>query len=129
MALKKTKGHLVVGIFYLPRPETTFIIMAAQAGDTDADGILSAGYVFVFALRIIFKAEYEARQGFRIHLGKFNGPNLLYHPTRGGGKTATVAHLKSGFQRNRNGPTRIILTYIGLVNPSSRQIKTGGYAF
>ena len=97
--------------------------MAAQAGDADADGILSTGHMAVLTLGVVLEAEDKAGQHLGIHLGKLHGPYLLDHLAGAGAETATVAHIKRGLQRDGDGPAGMVHADIGLVDPGASEVQ------
>ena len=121
--LKEAEGHLVISALDLLWPEVVVIIVAAEAGDADADGVLSSGDVTAFALGVVLEAEDETGKGLGIHLGETDGPDLLDHLAGRGAQATAVADFEGGFKADGDGPTGVVLGDIGLVNPGASQIK------
>lgn len=120
---EEAEGHLVIGALNLLGPEVIVIVVAAEAGDADTDGVLGTRDVTVFALGIVLKAEDEAGKHLGVHLGELDGPYLLDHLTSGGAKATTVAHLEGGLKGDGEGPTGMVHTDVGLINPGAGQIQ------
>ena len=96
--LQEAEGHLVGGSLYLLGPEIVVIVMSAQAGNADTDGVLGSRDMSVLTLGVVLEAEDEASEHLGIHLGELDGPNLLNHLTGRGTQSTTVAHLEGGLQ-------------------------------
>lgn len=93
---EEAEGHLVIGALDLLGPEVIVVVVAAKAGDADADGVLGTRDVTVFALGIVLEAEHEAGKHLGIHLGELDGPYLLNHLAGRGAQAATIAHVEGG---------------------------------
>ena len=124
---EEAEGHLVIGALDLLGPEIIVIVVTAEAGDADTDGVLGTGDVTVFALGVVLEAEHEAGEHLGIHLGELHGPYLLDHLTGAGAETAAVAHLKGGLQRDGDGPARMVHADVGLVDPGAGEVEAGRY--
>ena len=123
--LEETEGHLIIGTLDLLGPEIVVIVVTAQTRDADTDRVLRTGDVAVLTLGVILEAEDEAGQHLGIHLGELDGPDLLDHLTGAGAQAAAVAHIKGGLQRDGEGPAGMVLTDVGLVDPSASYIQPG----
>ena len=77
-----------------------------------------------FSLRMVLKAEHKSREHLGVHLRELMRPNLLNHLACGGRKSTAVAHRESGFERDGDSPTGVILTDVRLVDPSASKVKT-----
>ena len=124
---EETESHLIGAGLYLLGPEIIVIVVTAEAGDADADGVLGTRDMSIFTLGIVLEAEDEAGQHLRIHLGKLDGPYLLNHLTRRSAETAAVAHLEGGLEGDGEGPTGMMLADVGLVNPGAGKVESSGY--
>ena len=120
---EEAEGHLVIGALDLPGPEIIVIVVTAEAGDADTDGVLGTGDVTVFALGVVLETEHEAGEHLGIHLGELHGPYLLDHLTGAGAETAAVAHLEGGLQRDGEGPAGMVHADVGLVDPGAGDIQ------
>lgn len=88
MGFEESEGHLVGGALYLLWPEVVVIVVAAETGDADADGVLCSGDVAVFALGVflgllhnsflqIFSQVGAYFRGYMV--GCYLGHVVLYH--------------------------------------------------
>lgn len=124
---EETESHLIGAGLYLLGPEIIVIVVTAEAGDADADGVLGTRDMSIFTLGIVLEAEDETGQHLGIHLGKLDGPYLLDHLAGRGTQATTVAHLEGGLEGDGEGPTGMMLADVGLVNPSAGKVESRGY--
>ena len=121
--LEEAEGHLVIGVLDLLGPEVIVVVVAAEAGDADTDGVLGTGDVAVFALGVVLEAEDEAGEHLGIHLGELDGPDLLDHLARTCAQATTVADFEGGLQRDGDGPAGMVLADVGLVDPGAGEVQ------
>ena len=120
---EEAEGHLVVGVLDLLGPEVIVIIVTAEAGDADSDGVLGTRDVTTLTLGVVLEAEDKAGEHLGIHLGELHGPDLLYHLTSRGTHAAAVAHIEGGLQGDGNSPAGMILADVGLVDPGAGEVQ------
>ena len=120
---EEAEGHLIGGVLDLSGPEVIVVVVTAEAGNADADGVLRTGDVAILTLGIVLEAEDEAGERLGIHLGELHGPYLLDHLTRRGAQATTVAHLEGGLQGDGEGPAGMVLADVGLVDPGAGEIQ------
>ena len=120
---EEAEGHLIIGALDLLGPEVIVVVVATEAGNADADGVLRTGDMSVLALGVVLEAEDEAGEHLGIHLGELHGPYLLDHLTGGGAQAATVAHLEGGLQGDGDGPAGMVAADVGLVDPGAGEIQ------
>ena len=124
--LEEAEGHLVGGGLDLIGPEGVVVVVPAEAGDADADGVLGAGDMAAFALGVVLEAEDEAGEHLGVHIGELDGPDLLDHLTRGGAEAAAVADVEGGLEGDGDGPAGVVAGDVGLVDPGAGEVETGG---
>jgi len=122
------QNGFVAASFYLFGPEVVVVIVAAQAGDADAYGILCPAYDAILPLGAVFEAEDQPGQHFGIHVGQLVRPDALYLVARGSGEATAFAYLESGEEGYGDSPSGGMAAYIGLVYPCAGQVETCGQA-
>lgn len=127
MLLQPAEDGFIIAGLNLLGPEAVVVVVAAEAGDADANGVLRSGDDAVGALGVVLKAEHQFGQHLRVHIGQLVGPDLANLVAGAGAQAATLTYLKGGLQRDGDGPTGGVLRDVGLVNPGAGKVKTGRY--
>jgi len=112
---------------YLLGPEAVVVVVAAEAGDANANAILRTGDDAVGPLGVVLKAEHQLGQYLGIHIGQLVRPNLANLVAGAGAEAATLSDFEGGLQADGDGPAGGVLGDVGLVNPGAGKVKTGGY--
>lgn len=107
-------------------PEVVVVVVSAEAGHADADGVLSAGDDAVFAFGMVFHAEHQSCEHLRVHVGELVGPHVLDDFAGGGGEPAAVADLEVGLDAEGERPAGGVHRHVGLVDPGAGDVHARG---
>ena len=91
MGLQPKEDVLIIAGLYLLGPEAVIVLVAAKAGDADANAVLRTGDNAVAPFRVVLEAEHQLGQGLRVHIGELVRPNLTDHIAGAGGEAATYS--------------------------------------
>ena len=126
MVFEPREHGFVVARLDLEGPETVVVVVAAEAGTADADGVLGAGDDAVAALGIVLEAEHELGEHLGIHIRQPVGPDLPDLIARGGRETAALTDFERGLERDGDGPAGGVARHVRLVDPGAGQIEPRG---
>lgn len=102
-------------------PVAAGIVVAVEAGHTDADGVLGAGYV-ALVLGVVLEAEEQTGEHLLVVVGELVGPDLAGGVAGGGGHSAALHEFLGGLDGDGERPAGGVLRDVGLVDPGAGEV-------